>query len=62
MHGYEVDLIKFITSRYTDKNIMMRAQKGQQKNNEELLIEYRRLREVFGVVPPLERYLYEEGI
>jgi len=60
MRGYKVDIIEFVSSRYTDKNIMMRARKNQVKNINELREEYTRIRNAFHVTPSLEKYL-EEG-
>lgn len=61
MHGYEVDIFEFVSSRSTDKNIMIRAHIGNQKNLEALDREYRKIRDTFHVTPPLEAYLKAEG-
>jgi hypothetical protein len=60
MHGYNVNIIEFASSRYTDKNVMVRAKKGQAKNQEELFDEYMSLRSAFQISPALEHYLGQE--
>jgi len=62
MQGYDVNVIDFITSRYTDKNVMIRAQKAQINKLEKTMDEYRTLQEMFGIRPQLERYLYPDGM
>ena len=60
MQGYKVDILEFVSSRHTDKNIMMRAQRGHVQNMDVLKQEYEALREMFHVSPSLEYYL-EKG-
>jgi hypothetical protein len=60
MHGYKVDIIEFASSRYTDKNIMLRAKWGQAKNAERLEEQYLTLQETFNLHPALEEYLLAE--
>ncbi len=55
--GYQVDIIEFASSRYTDKNIMLRAKRGQVKRNDKLGDQYRALQETFNIYPALEGYL-----
>jgi hypothetical protein len=57
MEGYQVDIIEFASLRYTDKNVMLRAQKGQMKDRDELADQYLLLRNAFQLTPALERYL-----
>jgi hypothetical protein len=57
MQGYQVDIIEFASSRYTDKNIMLRAKKGQTNNIDKLSEQYRTLQETFNIYPTLEVYL-----
>ena len=40
MQGYKVDILEFVSSRYTGKNILMRAQKGQGRPQKQLQEEY----------------------
>jgi hypothetical protein len=60
MQGYKVDILEFVSSRYTGKNILMRAQKGQGHSRKQLQEEYLQLRNTFHVVPSLEQYLRQE--
>jgi hypothetical protein len=60
MRGYKVDILEFVSPRYTDKNIMMRVRKSHARNVEELRDEYVRLRNAFHVTPSLEEYLEGE--
>ncbi|MBT3233234.1 MAG: SAM-dependent methyltransferase [Calditrichaeota bacterium] len=57
MQGYKVDMIDFVSSRATDKNVMLRARKGQTVHFERLAEEYFDLHQTFSVVPALEEYL-----
>ena len=60
MQGYEVDIFEFVSSRATDKNIMLRAHVSNQKNLEKLQQEYIKLRDAFHVTPLLETYLHRD--
>ena len=62
MQGYDVDMIEFVSSRYTDKNSMLRAQKGQTHNLNKLQEEYSNLKSAFRVAPPLEHYISQHEI
>ena len=57
MQGYQVDIIEFASTRYTDKNIMLRAKKAQIQNNQKLLEQYQALQQTFNFSPALEKYL-----
>lgn len=59
MQGYKVDILEFVSSRHTGKNIMMRAQRGHAKDMDALKQEYETLRDMFHVSPSLEYYLAE---
>ena len=61
MRGYKVDILEFASTRYTDKNIMLRARKSHGGDIEALRSEYAHLRDAFHVTPPLEQYL-KEGV
>ena len=54
--GYKVDMFEFISTRYTPKNILLRAEKKGTWNNE-LLKKYKDLRNYFNVKPKIEEYL-----
>ena len=60
MHGYQVDIVEFASTRYTDKNIMLRAKKGQAKNLDQLNDQYETLQKAFNFRPALEQYLLGE--
>jgi methyltransferase family protein len=60
MQGYRVNIIEFASSRYTDKNVMLRAKKGQTEDRDRLYDQYRLLRSAFQLSPALERYLCQE--
>ncbi len=57
MQGYQVDIIEFASTRYTDKNVMLRAKKGQPRNLAELKEKYQTLQKTFRFSPALEHYL-----
>ncbi len=57
MHGYRTDILEFVSSRYTDKNIMLRAQKSNPRNIQEIEKEYEAIQKEFNVIPTLETYL-----
>ncbi|MBF9018826.1 MULTISPECIES: hypothetical protein [unclassified Oceanispirochaeta] len=40
MKGYRVDIFDFVSSRYTDKNVMIRAKKNGRSVPESLLEDY----------------------
>jgi hypothetical protein len=57
MQGYQVDIIEFASTRYTDKNIMLRAKIGQTRNLDKLNDQYQMLQQTFNFRPALEEYL-----
>ncbi len=57
--GYKTDVIEFVSSRYTDKNIMIRAKKSQKLHIGLVKSEYEKIRKDFHVKPALENYLDE---
>lgn len=61
MQGYKVDILEFVSSRYTDKNVLVRAQKAQVRNPEQLREEYDKLRNTFHITPELEKYLLQDN-
>jgi len=58
MEGYKVDIFDFTSTRYTDKNVMIRAKKGGRKFTGALEDEYRTLYHGFNIRPELERLLH----
>jgi hypothetical protein len=59
MNAYKTDIIEFISSRYTDKNIMIRARKSNAGNMTNSRLEYEHISKEFKVAPMLEAYLDE---
>ena len=57
MRGYRTDVLDFAPSRFTDKNVMLRARKSAVKYRGGLQEEYEHLRDCLGLAPPLEEYL-----
>lgn len=49
MNGYRTDIIEFVPSRYTDKNVMLRATRGNAGPADELAEEYKRISEESGI-------------
>ena len=59
MQGYKVDIIEFASTRYTDKNVMLRAKKAHTPNIEQLNDQYQMLQKMFNFSPALEHYLLD---
>jgi hypothetical protein len=57
MHGYEVDIIEFVSSRATDKNTLVRARRRNHVTNPRHVEAFASLSEAFGTVPALAHYL-----
>ena len=57
MRGYKTDIIEFVPSRYTDKNVLLRAQRCGVAADPSLELVYTMLKETFHVTPVLESYL-----
>jgi hypothetical protein len=60
IHGYRADILEFVSSRHTDKNIMLRARKNHIRDSGQLWDEYTRMRDAFHVKPLLEEYLRQD--
>ncbi len=60
--GYKTDVIEFVSSRYTDKNIMIRAKKSQKLRIGLVKSEYDKIRRDFHVKPALEEFLEELAV
>ncbi len=58
-NSYQVDIFEFVSSRYTDKNIMIRGKKGN-FNTLGPQKEYETLSAQFNVKPVLENYLNQD--
>lgn len=55
--GYKVDIFEFVSTRYTDKNTMLRAKKNGHNKKFIAMEEYRKLSAQFHVKPELETYI-----
>jgi len=55
--GYSADVLEFVSSRYTDKNIMIRASRSLNRKTESVWGEYEKMRTDFKVQSMLEEYL-----
>lgn len=55
--GYKTDIFEFVSSRYTDKNIMIRATRSNPNNILKAEAEYKQLSSQFNISPYLEDYL-----
>ena len=57
--GYKTDIIEFVSSRYTNKNVMIRAKLSAVRDREKILEEYRQIKDSFNTAPVLEEYMKE---
>lgn len=57
--GYATDVVEFVSSEHTDKNLMIRAVKRVNLDNAEFVQEYLALKEFWGVTPYIEKLLGE---
>lgn len=55
--GYKADVVEFVSSEHTDRNLMIRAVKSTRQGSVEALREYNALKEFWGVVPYVEKLL-----
>jgi len=55
--GYKTDVIEFVSSEHTDRNLMIRALLRENIDNAEFIREYQQLKEFWGVTPYIERLL-----
>lgn len=58
--GYQTDVVQFVASEHTPKNLMIRAIKTGTPANPKYTAEYQRLKEFWGVTPHLETLLGEQ--
>ena len=58
--GYRTDVIEFVSTEHTAKNLMIRAVASAPPGDPALAEEYRRLKEFWGVAPYLEKLLGED--
>jgi len=55
--GYDAEVVEFISSEDTSKNLMIRAEKGQASQKEPLVLAYKDLKRFWQVDPALEHLL-----
>jgi SAM-dependent methyltransferase len=58
--GYTTDVVQFVASEHTAKNLMIRAARTTRPGDPAVVAEYVRLRDFLGATPYLERLLGEE--
>ncbi len=58
--GYRTDVIQFVSTEHTAKNLMIRSVKASESGSRRSAEEYRALKEYWHVTPHLERLLGEE--
>jgi SAM-dependent methyltransferase len=58
--GYEADVIQFVSTEHTDKNLMIRAHRAGTPVASDVLAEYQALKGFFQVMPYLEHLLAQE--
>jgi SAM-dependent methyltransferase len=54
IQGYKTDVVEFVGSEHTARNLMIRAVKGEAPNDPRFVREYRELKSFLGVEPYLE--------
>ena len=57
--GYRTDVIEFVASEHTAKNLMIRAVKSVPPGDRQFVREYNELKQFWGVTPYIERLLGE---
>lgn len=62
MHGYTTDIIEFVGSEHTPKNLMIRALKSNADGEQRAREEYQQLKTFWGVTPYLETLLEHEQL
>ncbi len=57
IEGYKTDIFEFVSSRYTEKNIMIRVSKTSFRKDYDAREEYLKLSSEFHIRPELEKYI-----
>jgi protein-L-isoaspartate O-methyltransferase len=60
--GYKTDVIQFVSSEHTDRNVMIRAVKRTDHGGKKFLREYNDLKAFWGVIPYIEKLLAERNV
>ena len=55
--GYRTDVIEFVASEHTAKNLLIRAVKAVEPGDRQFVREYNELKQFWGVTPYIERLL-----
>ena len=55
--GYKTDVVQFIDSKHTPKNLMIRARRALNPGNQTLIEEYKALRDFWEIEPSIEKLL-----
>src|SRR5207237_3498204 len=55
--GYKTDVVEFVSSEHTNRNLMIRAVKKSERGSKKLLAEYDALKSFWAVTPYLEGLL-----
>ena len=58
--GYQTDVVQFIDSKHTPKNLMIRARKGLSPGNRMLTVKYKALAAFWKIEPSIEKLLKNE--
>ena len=58
--GYRTQVIEFVSSEHTSKNLMIRAEKGLKPGDPAYVQEYKDLKEFWSISPVIEQLLGEE--
>ena len=59
--GYKTDVVEFVSSEHTDRNLMIRAVRRGMMGDKRAMQEYTELKEFWGVTPYIEKLLREKG-
>jgi SAM-dependent methyltransferase len=59
--GYKTDVVEFVSSEHTDRNLMIRAVKRTVPGDKKVWQEYEELKNFWGVTPYIERLLRGKG-
>jgi hypothetical protein len=58
--GYSTDVVQFIDSKHTPKNLMIRAKQAQKPGDKDMVRDYKELRDYWKIEPSIERMLQGE--
>jgi hypothetical protein len=58
--GYKTDIVEFVSSEHTDRNLMIRAVRRAKGGDKKALQEYEELKQFWDVTPYIEQLLREK--